>query len=185
MKRLIQFALVTLVGAVLPLQAQWWAAFSQTGPEGASERTNLCDKFVPEAFQLIYGPPPLGNACESNHDKVRYFADVERFVPGSDSVVGGPSADEFIKYGFGQPMVYTMKYGSYERRVVAFPGKEWDGPVPHGYLAASAEHYPYPIMSAASTRAIAGGACLVKLVKQVPPAYAKKNAENCAAKAKE
>lgn len=160
--------------------AQWYCAFTGCGSsKEPAKRTELCDQFVPEAFQLIYGPPPAGNGCTSNPVKVEYFTQVSRFVVGSEKPFNAPSVAEFEKYGFGKPLAYTMKYGDYERESVAFPGVEWGNDVPRGYLASSVEFYPYPIMSSAMTRAIAGGACVPKVVAQVPPAYQKKNDENC------
>ena len=174
------FGVIVALMCVAGVNAQWYCSFIGCGDKrNPSERTGICDLPVPEMFVVIYGPPPVGTGCTSNAGKVEYFSQVQRYVVDSERVIDDARAEPFVKFGLGYPVTYTLKYGDLVRESIAFPGKDWAGPSPRDYNAKVALAYPFPIMSAAQTRAVAGGACVPNPVPQMAAAYAKLNAENC------
>ncbi len=177
--------LVTLaLGLALPLlvsaQANWRCAFNPSicgGPTEPPDRKELCDLEVPEAFELIYGPAPIGLGCLSNPDKVSYYSNVQSYVKDSESLFVGESAELFKKFGFGPGIKFTKAWGKYKRDLIGFPTPEWDSPKP--VVFGLADTYPTVYISAGQTRSIKAGACIAKVIIQVPGKYKKLNSTNC------
>ena len=181
MKRLVMTA-VLFFSLALSANAQWWKAFSETGPKDAKTRTDICDAAVDPMFVLIFGPPPDNDKlCTTDVAKVNYFTKVARWGGWVEPVNfwRQASLDSFGEFGFGDPVVYTMNYGTYVRVSAAFPFAEFS-PFPVGYSARVANFYPSAIIRAAQTRAIAGGACVGTPHVGLPGRIGKLNKNNCA-----
>lgn len=180
--RLVVLQLVLTAG-LANAQINWRCAFNPSlcgGPSTPPERTELCDLKVPDAYQLIYGPPPVGPGCLSKPDKVAYYSGVQTWVTDSEVLFEGDSAEKFLDYGFGLGIKFSRKWGSKKRDMIAFPTPEWAGgktPI----VFALAERWPFPYISTAQTTAIKAGACISKIITQVPGKYQKLNRDNCKA----
>ncbi len=166
-------------------QAPWWCVFNPLGvgcpptAEGPKDdRTELCDTPVPDAFQLIYGRPPLGPGCLSKPDKVAYFTNVQTWVVGSEKIFEGESAALFEEFGFGKGLEFTKKWGAYERPLIAFPQPEWGFPIPIVF-GPGASTWPAPYIARGQTDSVRAGACVAKLHPAVPGRIAKLNSANC------
>lgn len=83
-----------------------------------NEQVETQAEAMPDAFLMVYGPPPspTGNSLKDRVARVKYEQDMKHF----DGLVEAPDgfqkvADFYSRWGFGAPMFYRGRYGTYCR----------------------------------------------------------------------